>query len=221
MGINRNGANGSLSGKVGSVVYVSTKSGITIVRGLPKLNKNRKPTEGQRVSRNRFRIIQQANSKINYFIRKGFEQYDIKQRACDSAMSYNLLHAVQEEADGYTINWERFTIAKGLPNPMTSFTIDINEQNRSLNLTWEYDNMLEKKYNLRSYGCHFVLLETDGALIENTLVNEINYPMSHKKQDVSLPVTAQPHAYHMYVFFFADDGSNKSTDSIYLGIVEA
>lgn len=220
MAISKNGANGSLSGKVGSVVFVNTKRGVTIVRSLPRVNKNKKPTAEQALSRSKFRIIQKATSAINYAIRKGFAQYDPNKRACDSAMSYNLQHAVQEENGSYTINWEKFTIAKGFPNPITSFTIDVTDS-RTLKLTWEYDDLLEIKYNLRSYNCQLILLDTDETKINNGLINSIDYPLSHKEQDLSIPFTKEVCIYHVYLFFFASDGSNKSTDSMYLGTVES
>ncbi len=217
MAIIKNGANGSVSGKAGSVVFVQTKQG-NYVRSLPRIT-NRKPSPNQLESRKRFKFVRESICTVLPLIRRGFAQCNPPKRAYDCAMSYNLKEAVVQTEEGYALNWEKFMIAKGLPNPLTSHQIDIDSDRNALRLHWEYDEDLERKYNTRSYDTQVLLYPVENDGIATCLTNDLSYSLSHKMQDVLLTKRNKPITYHVYVFFFAQDSSNRSTDSKYLGSV--
>jgi len=66
MAIIKNGVNGAVSGKAGSVVFVSTKTG-NYVRSLPRVKK-REPTPEQLLSRTRFKTMRSHISMLNPII---------------------------------------------------------------------------------------------------------------------------------------------------------
>ncbi len=216
MAIIRNGANGSVSGKAGSVVFVQTKQG-NYVRGLPQIKKNRKPSPEQLESRMRFKFARERICLTLPLIRRGFAQCNPPKRAYDCAMSYNLKEAVVKTEDGYALHWEKFMIAKGLPNPLMSHQMEIDSDRNVLRVLWTYDEQLDKKYNTHSYDAQVLLYPAENNGIANCLTNDISYSLRHKMQDIALTKRNKPVTYHVYIFFFAQDGSNRSTDSKYLG----
>src|SRR5690606_36643835 len=148
---------------------------------------------------------------------RGFALCDPPKRAYDCAMSYNLKEAVVKTEEGYALDWEKFMIAKGLPNPLLSHQIDIDSEREVLQLRWTYDEQLEDKYSTRTYQTQVLLYPSVNDGIANCLTNDIHYSLSHSLQEVRLVKLSKPITYHVYVFFFARDGSNRNTDSKYLG----
>lgn len=219
MAIVRNGASGSVSGKVGALVYVQTKRG-DYVRSLPRLKKGRKPTPAQLESRKRFAVANRIISELAIFIRKGFAQCDPPRRAYDCAMSYILKNAVAETERGYVIYWEKFAIAKGLPNPVTSYHLELNKAQSLLRITWEFDALMELKYDLRGYESQVLLYPAEEGKSLLPLRHSGYYLLGQKQQEVRMPAQNATGRYHVYLFFFATDTSNRSTDSLYLGTVE-
>src|SRR5690606_3136130 len=118
---------------------------------------------------------------------------------------------------GYALHWEKFRIAKGLPNPLTSHQMDIDSEREVLQLHWTYDEQLARKYSLRSYDAQVLLYPAGNNNTAHCLTHDINYSLSHKTQEVPLRKRNKPITYQVYIFFFAQDGSNRSTDSRYLG----
>ncbi|WP_293942050.1 MULTISPECIES: DUF6266 family protein [unclassified Sphingobacterium] len=218
MAIIKNGANGTLSGKAGSVVFV-TNGNTTYARGLPKKT-SKKPTSEQVVARSRFSIIQKFMSPILPFIRIGFKNYNPSKKAHSNAMSYNLNNGTEKTANGYRINYEDFRVSKGSPNPITSFMFDLDRKNGTFTLSWEYDANIATQYHQDSSSCQIVLYNAEEMLISNVFANESRNILKHKSQSVELSETQHIGTYHIYVYFYKTNGSNECTDSKYLGTFE-
>ncbi len=107
------GVNGTVSGKVGNVIYYSSNGG-DYIRSLPKKRRNLPPTPKQILQRARFAAVQQWLKPIIPLIRAGFREYAPRQTAHNSAMSYNLQHALIADGDGFEINPEAFAFSIGL-----------------------------------------------------------------------------------------------------------
>ncbi|UZJ65339.1 DUF6266 family protein [Sphingobacterium sp. KU25419] len=168
MAIIKNGVNGTVSGKAGSVVFVLTKTG-NYVRSLPRVKK-RAPTPEQLLCRTRFKIVRSHISMLNPIINIGYKEYSYPKRAYDVAMSYNLNEALIQKEDGFVVDWGEFMIAKGSPNPITSYTMDVDQENDVLRVTWEYDAYLEKKFNTRAYDCLLILYSAEHNGVEYPLL---------------------------------------------------
>lgn len=218
MAIIRNGVNGTVSGKAGSVVFVQTKNG-NYVRSLPRLKKGRKPTPAQLENRKRFKLVRDTLSYILPIIRRGFAQCNPPKTAYSCAMSYNLKNAVLKTDNSYTIDWEKFMVAKGMPNPLTSSHAEIDTATQKLRLAWEYDPQVEAMYDMRYFDSYVVLYPARD--IGYTPWSEGGrHSLGEGKLEMTLPSHENPMMYHIYLFFFASDATNRSTDSVHLGTIE-
>ena len=83
----KNGINGPLSGKVGSVVGCSWK-GVNYVRGLPRINKKR--TEAQKANQSRFAYVNAWLAPFKPFTSVGLLNYSDRMTWYNAA--YNLNH---------------------------------------------------------------------------------------------------------------------------------
>lgn len=216
MGKAINGANGPISGKVGSVVFCKWK-GIDYVRSLPRINRNRKPTQSQAKQRSKFSFMQEMLSPVVPFVRLGFMNYAPNRTGHNSAMSYNLKEAVSEEEGGYTLVYEKFTFSKGiLPAPKEAQAVREGDYVR---FTWKYNPKDEKEsVNIRNRT--LLLLYLDGEITFATGKQFGSY--RHEGYDqIEIPNGVKAGStFHAYIAFFAEDGSNNSSDSVYAGAIE-
>jgi hypothetical protein len=217
MAIIKNGVNGTVSGKAGSVVFVSTKTG-NYVRSLPRVQKG-EPTAEQLLSRQRFKTVRSHISLLNPIINIGYKAYSYPKRAYDVAMSYNLNEALIKEEDGYVIDWRKFMIAKGSPNPITSYTMDFDQENQALQVTWEYDAYLEKKFDTRYYDSCLILYNSADKGSEYPFVmNDLKGSLMSGKQNIEIPKHTKEVIYEVYIFFIESYGGGN-TDSLHLGTI--
>ncbi|WP_313269869.1 DUF6266 family protein [Sphingobacterium sp.] len=214
MAVIKNGANGALSGKAGSVVFV-TEGNTTYVRGLPKKSK-KKPSADQIQSRSRFSLIQKFISPMLVLLRIGFKNYNLNKKAYSNAMSYNLNNAIEKTATGYAINYENFRVSKGTPNPITSYTFEVDKETETFTLSWNYDANLSAVCDLNTSSCRLLLYCPE----EVAFANENMKTLALRTQTVKLQRQQHIGTYHIYVFFYKTDGSDECTDSKYLGTFE-
>ncbi|MEN5088316.1 DUF6266 family protein [Sphingobacterium faecium] len=218
MAIIKNGVNGTVSGKAGSVVFVLTKTG-NYVRSLPRVKK-RAPTPEQLLSRTRFKIVRSHISMLNPIINIGYKAYSYPKRAYDVAMSYNLNEALIQKEDDFVVDWQKFMIAKGSPNPITSYTMDFDQENQVIRVTWEYDVYLEKKFNTRSYDSFLILYNAEDNGVEYPLLmNDSKDSLISGKQNVKIPKHKKEVTYEVFIFFVESYGGGN-TDSMYLGKIK-
>ena len=218
MAIIKNGVNGAVSGKAGSVVFVLTKTG-NYVRSLPRVKK-REPTPEQLLIRTRFKIVRSHISLLNPIIKIGYKAYSYPKRAYDVAMSYNLNEALIQKEDGFVVNWQKFMVAKGSPNPITSYTMDFDQEDRVLQVTWEYDTYLEKKFDTRSYDSFLILYNAaDSGAEYPLLMNDSKNRLIAGKQHLNIPAHRKEATYEVYLFFVESYGGGN-TDSLHLGKIQ-
>lgn len=218
MAIIKNGINGTVSGKAGSVVFVLTKTG-NYVRSLPRVKK-RPPTPEQLLCRTRFTIVRSHISLLNPIIKIGYKAYSYPKRAYDVAMSYNLNEALIQKEDGFVVNWQKFMVAKGSPNPITSYTMDFDQEDRVLQVTWEYDTYLEKKFDTRSYDSFLILYNAaDSGAEYPLLMNDSKNRLIAGKQHLNIPAHRKEATYEVYLFFVESYGGGN-TDSLHLGKIQ-
>ncbi|WP_411973827.1 DUF6266 family protein [Sphingobacterium sp. Lzh-3] len=218
MAIIKNGINGTVSGKAGPVVFVSTKTG-NYVRSLPRVKK-REPTPEQLLSRKRFKIVRSHISQLKPIINVGYKAHSYPKRAYDVAMSYNLNEALIREEDGFVVDWPKFMIAKGSPNPITSHTMDFDQENQVLQVTWEFDAYLEEKFDTGSYDSFLILYNTADNGGEYPLVtNGLKSSLMSGKQNVEIPKHRKEATYEVYIFFIESYGGGN-TDSLHLGTLK-
>ncbi|WP_312333557.1 DUF6266 family protein [Sphingobacterium sp.] len=218
MAIIKNGVNGTVSGKAGSVVFVSTKTG-NYVRSLPRVKK-REPSPEQLLSRTRFKTVRSHISLLNPIIKLGYKAYSYPKRAYDVAMSYNLNHAIMQEGDSFVVDWQKFMVAKGSPNPITSYTMDLDQENQMLQVTWEYDAYLEKKFDTGTYDSFLILYSAGDHGAEYPIfTNDSKNNLIAGRQNIQIPKHKKEVTYEVYIFFVESYGGGN-TDSLHLGTVK-
>jgi len=210
-----NGANGAPSGKVGAVVFCKWKD-ITYVRSLPKVKKGRKLSDIENKNRSKFAFTQTFLGQFTKFFRLGFQRYKENMTAFNAAMSYHLEHAVLLGEQGPAINYEKFAISRGLENMIISTSTEIVDD--KLEIKWEPKVTKELlNHELIDFRTMVLLLPEDpmhtsaGLLLGNSI--------EQRSQIIELPKVNSSSMFHLYLGFAATDGSNRSMNSVYLGIV--
>ncbi|QNL51454.1 hypothetical protein H8S90_07735 [Olivibacter sp. SDN3] len=209
-----NGVNGPVSGKVGNVVFCKWK-GIDYIRSLPRINRSRKPTAGQAKQRSKFRFMQDVLSSIVPLVRMGFMNHSPNRTGHNVAMSYNIKNAVTEDDAGYRIIPEKFMMSGGILAPPRETSVTLEENDQVL-FRWAYRGKSENEHGLD----RALLLITDFDRM-------LNFHTSGNFRESGEDRLYLPNAkfkrgdiFHTYLAFFATDGSNHSSDSVYIGTIE-
>lgn len=211
----KNGVNGNPSGTVGSVVFCKWKD-ITYVRSLPKVNKRRKITSKESKNRNKFGFTQNLLSPYTSIIRLGFHHYRESMTAFNAAMSYHLSHAILLDEDGIRINYEKFSISRGLEEAVTATSFEVD--GTQLLIKWQLKNRDEFIHHKWDHFRTLILLIPEDA---NNLPNGtlLGNHIDDLNDSLQLPIVNKDSVYHLYLGFAATDGSNQSMNSVYVGQV--
>lgn len=216
MGRVTKGVNGPVSGKVGNVVFCKWK-GIDYIRSLPRLNKRRKPTASQGKQRSKFSFMQNMLKPVVPLVRLGFMNYAPNRTGHNSAMSYNLREAIIEDEGDYRLNYEKFTFSKGiLPAPRE---VKIVLDQDKVRFTWASDAKDEKELG-RNFNRATLLLYPEGERINAWSKPFGNYRYEGYDTVDFVAPSGVGAKFHAYIAFFAEDGSNNSSDSVYAGVIE-
>jgi len=210
-----NGANGAPSGKVGAVVFCKWKD-INYVRSLPKVKKRRKLSDRENENRGKFAFTQTFLGQFTKFFRLGFQRYKENMTAFNAAMSYHLEHAILMAAQGPAINYEKFAISRGLEDIIVSTSTEI--LSGKLEIKWELKLTKELLHHELSDFRSMVLLLPEDPKNHATGVS-LGNSIEYRSQLIDLPKVSESSIFHLYLGFAAADGSNRSMNSVYLGIV--
>jgi hypothetical protein len=111
-------------------------------------------------------------------------------------------------------------IAKGSPNPITSYTMDFDQENQVLQVTWEYDAYLEEKFDTGSYDSFLILYNAaDNGGGYPLVMNDLKSSLMSGKQNVEIPKHRKEVTYEVYIFFIESYGGGN-TDSLHLGTLK-
>jgi hypothetical protein len=201
-----NGINGPVQGTVGTVIGSSWK-------GIPYLkskHKKRSTDISGKEEANRIKFADAHNwlKPLLSFVRTGFKGYSVNAEGFSGAKSYLLKNAMEESADGFTINPSLMKVSAGdLPMPAT-MSVTKTEGNK-LEFTW--DITTENGGHGRD---QVMMLAYD---IKKGKANYVTHGLFRSGGSDTLAVYGQTgDTYHLYAAFVADDRSRQS-DSIYLG----
>lgn len=204
------GVNGTVSGKVGNVVYYNSNGG-TYVRSLPEKNgRKRSPTAKQAVYRERFSLVQKWLKPILPLIRAGFNEYAPRQTSHNSAMSYNLQHAVIENGDGFEINPEAFAFSRGLlPEAKNGSLI---QEGDKVHFHWQSNDEISSVHNLDRT---ILLLYRPGSDFANfRIYGSERWQMT---DSLSIKEFKSGDVLHGYLAFISSENQEVS-NSVYLGM---
>ena len=205
------GANGTVSGKIGNIIYYSSNGG-DYARSLPKKRRNIPPTPKQVMQRARFAAVQKWLKPIIPLIRVGFRDYAPRQTAHNSAMSYNLQHSMIEGGDGFEVNPETFTFSTGLLPGVEQASL-VQEGDR-VHFHWQINNEIPSDNQLDRT---LLLLYRPGAEISNFLLygNE-RWQLT---DSLSIKEFESGDICHGYIAFISVEDQQVS-NSVYLGVLE-
>ena len=212
MGKISQGVLGGFSGKVGNVVGGSWK-GIDYMRIKPASVANPR-TAAQVDQRSKFSIVLNFLQPLSEFLRVGFKLYAKKMTQFNSAMSYNLNHAVTGAYPNFSIDYPNVLVSRGQlngaigaaatsTNPATvDFTwVDNSGPGRSKASTTDKAMLL--LYNA-SKGIAVYNLEGESR---DTGAQSLDTPADFSGDDVEA-----------FMAFISEDGSQVS-NSVYVGSV--
>jgi len=212
MGKISQGVLGGFSGKVGNVVGGSWK-GIDYMRIKPASVANPR-TQGQVNQRSKFSVVLNFLQPMSEFLRVGFKLYTNKMTQFNSAMSYNLNHAVTGAYPDFTIDYPNALVSHGQLNGAIGTAV-ASANPAVVDFTWE-DNSGPGSSKAKT---------TDKALllVYNASKGVAIYDLEGASRDTgaqSLDVPADFSGDEVEVFmaFISENGSQVS-DSVYVGSV--
>ncbi len=203
-----NGANGTFSGKVGSVIGASWR-GIHYLRGLAKKSKV-PPTEAQVAQRLRFALVTKFLSPLQGILAVGFRHVRRHTAAqFNMAVKRNIEQAVVGEAPDFTLDYPAITLSVGnLFIPLTN-TIEVVEE--SITLTWDpAPNQFGGSSNDVAY---IVVYNVERQLFITT---ETPVTRGNGMAVVEVPVPFAGQSGHAWMFFASHNGK-KVSNTVYLG----
>lgn len=210
MAINRNGANGTFKGKVGSVIGYEWR-GIPVIRGLPK-KRTKKPSDKELSNRERMRITQVFLQKIKGFIRLGFaEDAKIKNiSAFNAAISYNKKHAIVGEYPELTLNYSAVLVAKGNLLPPQNPSVKLIDDK----LVFSWKRIMNDKRQ------RVMLLVFDEHMTYGNMILGGAYH-SEEQEVISIDGEELPSGtvLHSYIAFISDM-HDAISDSVYCGLLK-
>ncbi len=207
MAIIRNGPNGGLTGKFGSVIGYKL-NGQDIIKGLPKKRK-KKPSAKEQANRNKFALMQAWLKPLVHVLRIGFKNYAPTFQGFVAAKSYNSKHALKQREDGSSyidpalalVSFGNITLPK---------TMGMERVGEHIVVTWSTDG-------------HYSGIDQATVLAYSPENGQTEYNMAAGKRTTGTASIGIPHSLtsrevHVYIAFVAYDHSAQS-NSFYLGSI--
>ena len=210
MGKISQGILGGFSGKVGNVIGGNWK-GIDYMRIQPASVANPR-TEGQVDQRTKFYTVLQFLQPVKNFVKVGFKNYAIKMTSFNSAMSYNLLNAVDGDYPEIEMDFENVLLSRGALapalNPSAIFSapgqVTFNWTNNSDESNAnEYDKVMVAVYNP---------VKKEAVIITN------GDQRSEGSQTIAIPDSYMGDPLIGYISFISEDGKQLANSKFAGGV---
>ncbi len=212
MGKISQGVLGGFSGKVGNVIGGSWK-GIDYMRVKPASVANPRTT-GQVGQRSKFSVVLNFLQPMSEFLRVGFKLYARKMSQFNSAMSYNLNHAVTGAYPNFSIDYPNVLVSHGQLNGAIGTAVTSTNP-AMVDFTWA-DNSGPGRSKAKT---------TDKAmlLVYNASKGIAIYDLGTASRDtgaqsLEVPADFSGDDVEAFMAFISEDGSQVS-DSVYIGSV--
>lgn len=203
-----NGANGTFSGKVGSVIGASWR-GIHYLRGLAKKSKV-PPTEAQTAQRLRFALVTKFLSPLQGIIAVGFRHIRrLTAAQYNMAVKRNIEQAVIGTAPDFGLDYQAVTFSEGgLYIPLTN-SLEVAEG--SVTLSWD---PAPSQFGGASNDVAYIVVHN----VERQLFITTDTPATREDGEgvVEVPAPFVGQTGHAWMFFATHDGK-KVSNTVYLG----
>jgi len=209
MGRLKNGINGPIVGKVGTVVGSSWR-GIDYVKSLPKRKKP--PTENEKINRFIFAKTQNWLQPIAGFLKVGFKNYTHTNQGVNAAKSYLYKNALIKDGYDSVIDPAEMKVSYGNLPLVEDLTMELNNENE-LRITWKADAVRSEEKEPDDQVM-ILAYNVDKEDAYYTVSGQFRKTGSDKL-DLKLVLDG---TIHVYVAFVSVDRSRQS-NSVYLGTV--
>ncbi|RZK37769.1 MAG: hypothetical protein EOO90_24345 [Pedobacter sp.] len=207
MAILKNGPNGGLSGKFGSVVGYPL-NGQDIVRGLPK-KRRKKAGAREQANRDKFGQMQMWLRPLLEFLRIGFKGYAPTFQGFVAAKSYNSKHAFVQQEDGSFFIDPALALVSYGPDPLP-IEMSMKLENNEIVFNWS------KEGSYSGSDQAMLLVYIPGA--KRGIKNLAAARRIEGTAKLQLPKFFAGKEVHAYIAFVRYDQSSQ-TNSFYLGSV--
>lgn len=211
MAILRNGPNGGLSGKFGSVIGYRL-NGQDIIKGLPKKRKKkRNPSKREQANRDKFAQMQAWLKPLLGFLQIGFKSYAPTFQGFVAAKSYNSKHAFMQKDDGSSYIDPALALVS-FGSVVLPQTMNMELKDNEIVFTWSTEGHYE--------GIDLAMVM---AYVPET--GSVRYDLAAAKRYTGIAALLMPNEFigqevHVYLAFVAYDHSAQS-NSHYLGVIKA
>jgi hypothetical protein len=206
----KNGINGPMSGKVGSVIASSWK-GIAYIKSISEVS-SRPGTQAQLDARRIFAIVSSWLRPLKLLINIGFQGFAQGKTPMNDAISFTLKEAVGGTGANKEIDFARAVFSKG--ELLTSWIEEmVALENAVLQAVWK--DALASAFCRDSDQAYFVVYN---PLKEKFVTFENAALRADGEVILQLPADFSGDAVHCYQFYVDDKGDAVSTTQ-YLGVV--
>ncbi|HKG07217.1 MAG TPA: DUF6266 family protein [Pedobacter sp.] len=204
----KNGINGPVSGKVGTVVAASWR-GIDYLRSVSD-TRNVKWTEAQVLQRLKMAAVMAWLKPLLVVINIGFQAFREKKTPLNAAVSYHLKEALKGEPPEYEIDFKKAIFSIGVL--LVSFVREVlGIGNALLHLKWE--NGVETAYSAPGDRATFIVYN---KARERFVTFENEAVRADGEATLQLPEEFEGDTVHCYMFYV---GGKMVSTSSYLGEV--
>jgi hypothetical protein len=208
MGKGTNGPLGKMTGRTGNLVWRITKNGNVLAT---KPHKSHVPaTEGQLKVRNKLSLMSSFISRITGLINIGFKNYTSKMSATNAAVSYNIKHAVKEEAGEFEIDYSKFAFSRG-PLFEPDEPAAVVEVGQKIVVSWDP----EKEDTAYNSDTDLLTVLVYNPRMEEFCIASNKAARADGIYTMTLPRVFEGDTVHCYINFISEKG--KVSDSVYLG----
>ncbi|MCG8578812.1 MAG: DUF6266 family protein [Bacteroidales bacterium] len=200
----KSGINGEVRGKVGNAIFY-TMYGKNIVRSLPQINKDKKPSLKQQQQRQRMTLVQELLNPLKELIKITFATVAESNAPYHVAKSYNMRHAITGEFPNQEIDWAKVYVSAGsLEKPSEC---RVQKEDGGLRFNWTNG---EGKHNDTLVVMAF---SPESNSVEYRFTGELR-----RKGDYFWDMAIQDMPMHVWLAFRSQDETDIS-DSLYLGVI--
>lgn len=203
-----NGIFGNFYGKIGNVVG-SNWRGIDYLRSLPKVNKNRVPSQAQMEQQAKFALITAFLASVRPVIDFGYKSLAIGQTPYNVALSDNIKNAIGGNYPEYTVDYAALSFSRGVLPMALNVAVEV-AAGLQVNFAWT-DNSGKGKANA---------IDKVTALLVCPEEQESEFSIgtvTRQDEALSLTVPASWAGKQVECYFFLNSANGRETTNTFYG----
>jgi hypothetical protein len=205
---------GDMRGKLGPIVVSSVRN-VKVVKALPVVDKKKKKKKDTGLPSQNLRLglISPFVSSMKTFVHIGFNKKKNINAAFQSAVKYNLAHAVTGTKPDFQINFPKVMISQGNREMAWSSKI-VSEAKDTVTISWEIPDTARLK-EIADDNAYILCYD---ATSQRAVKSSGFIPRSALSYTRKLTEKSSGHLIHAYIFFVSPDQKSVSK-SDYVGSI--